>query len=86
MADEHEGTVCVGQQGIVVDVCYEDGVPVVLKGVSIGHSMGLVIGLGYRDFEPVRDVYIVAHLSENFEQMYAAEVYPDLFVGYLVVA
>ena len=35
---------CVGQQGVVVDVFPEDNVPVVLKGISIGHSMGVVLG------------------------------------------
>ena len=47
VADEqYEGIVCVGQQGVVVDVFLEDTVPVVLKGMSIGHSMGVVLVLG----------------------------------------
>ena len=44
VADEQY--VCVGQQGVVVDVFLEDNVPVVLKGISIGHSMGVVLVLG----------------------------------------
>ena len=47
MADEqYEETVCVGQQGVVVDVFLEDDVPVILKGISIGHLMGVVLVLG----------------------------------------
>ena len=47
VADEqYEGTVCVGQQGVVVDVFLEDAVPVVLKGISIGLLMGVVLVLG----------------------------------------
>ena len=41
MADtQYGGIVCVGQQGVVVDVFLEDTVPVVLKG----NSMGVVLG------------------------------------------
>ena len=82
--EQYERTVCVGQQGVVVDVFLEDAVPVVLKGISIGHSMGVVLILGYKNFELVRVVYIDAHLPENFEHVCAAEAYTD--VGYLVVA
>ena len=46
VADEqYEGIVCVGHQGVLVDVFLEDNVPVVLKSISIGHSMGVVLVL-----------------------------------------
>ena len=45
--------------------------------------MGVVLVLGYKYFELMRDVYIVSHLVDNFEQVFSAEAYPN-FWGYLL--